>query len=184
MDVGRTAIEICFVMAVVAAIWDFFFLRIPNILTLGGIVLGLSTHACVGWVDGGVGGAFRGLGVALLGMFICGIVPLLGFARNEMGGGDVKMLAAVGALCGPIIGLHAEAFGFLIVFATVIPWRALTNKAFREQLHNMWFFVRNCFRPKDEQLPYIVLRKPPRVIFGPSILLGLSAALLHDGFRP
>lgn len=66
--------------------------RIPNFLSLGGFVAGLALH---GWLDG-----WHGAGVALL----SGLTLLLAmfglFALGWLGAGDVKLLAAAGALGG------------------------------------------------------------------------------------
>lgn len=77
---------------------------IPNCLTL-------PTLALVPLARGLVQGP-GALGATLLGICACGAVPLWLFGQRAMGGGDVKLLAAVGALCGAHRGLELELLGF------------------------------------------------------------------------
>jgi prepilin peptidase CpaA len=67
--------------------------RIPNALTVTGAATALVLRAPMGW-EALAEGAL-GVGLALL-----LTVPL--FALNALGGGDVKLLAAVGAFMGPV----------------------------------------------------------------------------------
>src|ERR1017187_8474904 len=78
------------VVLLAAAVFDVFYRRIPNWLTVGGVVLGIVTNALIGPPLAGVGFAMAGLGVAF------GIYVLL-YAVRAMGAGDVKLMAAVGA---------------------------------------------------------------------------------------
>lgn len=82
---------VCIVLA--AGAYDLRFRRIPNWLNLSGIILGLGMNTLLL--------APHGLATALLGM-ICSLmvyVPL--YLVRGMGAGDVKLMAAVGAICGP-----------------------------------------------------------------------------------
>jgi prepilin peptidase CpaA len=83
--------------------------RIPNWLTYPLLALGplLSLFAPVP--------AMSGLLLSLLGIFCCALVPTLLFARAAMGGGDVKLLAALGGLLGPYSGIEVQFFSFLVV---------------------------------------------------------------------
>ena len=76
-----------------AAVFDVLYRRIPNWLTVGGVVLGIAMNAVIGPPLAGIGFALAGLGVAF------GIYVLL-YALRAMGAGDVKLMAAVGALVG------------------------------------------------------------------------------------
>jgi prepilin peptidase CpaA len=76
-----------------AAVFDVLYRRIPNWLTVGGVVLGIAMNTAIGPPVAGVGFALAGLGVAF------GIYVLL-YALRAMGAGDVKLMAAVGALVG------------------------------------------------------------------------------------
>jgi prepilin peptidase CpaA len=75
-------------LVVVAAGFDVRTRRIPNWLCAAGFVGGIACH----WP--GVGEALLGAGLAML-IYI----PL--FALRAVGGGDVKLMAAVGAIAGP-----------------------------------------------------------------------------------
>ncbi|WP_394822989.1 prepilin peptidase [Pendulispora albinea] len=184
MDVGSTAIWICLAIASAAAIWDFISRKIPNFLTLGGVVLGLVLHAAVGYVDNGIAGSIRGLGASLAGIAVCSIIPVVSYARNEMGGGDVKLLAAIGALCGPVFGFFAEGFAFAILFAVVLPWRIIWSGAFHDRLGNFFTWLGNVFRRREDRLPYQKVRKMPPVVLGPAILAGLAVAIVHNKVWP
>ena len=80
-------------VTLVAALTDMRSRRIPNWLCATGVLLGFAVNTYLtGWA--GLTSAGMGFGVALL-----IYVPL--FALRAMGGGDVKLMAAVGALAGP-----------------------------------------------------------------------------------
>jgi prepilin peptidase CpaA len=95
--------------------------RIPNLLTLPLLPVGLG----LGALEGG----FVGLGSAVLGCLLCFAVPyaLLRFSRGTaIGGGDVKLFAALGALLGPHAGLQVELSSLILlaVFAVLaLTWR-------------------------------------------------------------
>lgn len=69
--------------------------RIPNALTGAAALAGIALH---GW-DGGL----AGLGSATLACLIAGSLFLLPYIAGGMGAGDVKLMAALGA----VSGLHA-----------------------------------------------------------------------------
>jgi prepilin peptidase CpaA len=77
--------------------------RIPNVLTVGALAVALGLRATFGMEElmGGLSGA--GLALAV-------VVPL--FVMGGIGGGDAKLLAAVGAFLGPkdlVVALLATA---------------------------------------------------------------------------
>jgi prepilin peptidase CpaA len=86
-----TVLLIAIVLA--AAIYDLRFRRIPNWLNLSGVVLGLLLNT-IFFARTGFIGAVLGIGCALI-----VYVPL--YLIRGMGAGDVKLMAAVGAIAGP-----------------------------------------------------------------------------------
>src|SRR5215211_5201799 len=69
--------------------------RIPNWLT---VIMALS-----GIAGSFMGGHVAAPGQAMLGLLVGFAIPFVLFAMGALGGGDVKLLAGVGAWLGPII---------------------------------------------------------------------------------
>jgi len=89
----RTVTTVALVAVVaVASWWDVRERRIPNALTVGALVAALLLR-----IPGGTGSVVAGLE----GAGIAFGLSLVFFLAGGMGGGDVKLLAAVGAFLGP-----------------------------------------------------------------------------------
>jgi prepilin peptidase CpaA len=80
-------------IASLACVTDLRTRRIPNVLTFGAALAGLLYQAVSGGVDG--------LGHAALGWLVGAVIFIVPFALGGLGGGDVKLLAALGAWLGP-----------------------------------------------------------------------------------
>lgn len=99
----------------VAANIDYRTGHIPNPLILVGLFAGLGLQiACVTlgfhWP---VAPTLQSIPSSiLLGVLVCGALPLLLFRLDAMGGGDVKLLVVVGLWLGPIWGLKVELYAF------------------------------------------------------------------------
>ena len=95
-------------LVLVAAVYDIRFRRIPNWLTVGGVLTGLGLNTFLGlpgW--GGVLFSLKGLALGF------GVYFAL-YAIRAMGAGDVKLMAAVGSLVG-----YADWFGVFIATAII-----------------------------------------------------------------
>ena len=91
-------------LVAIAAVYDIRFRRIPNWLVLTGLLLGLGLNTfLLQW--SGVRASLLGISLAFLIYF-----PL--YLLRGMGAGDVKLMAAIGAIVGP-----ANWFGIFIVSA-------------------------------------------------------------------
>src|SRR4051794_8279775 len=82
-------------MLCIAAVIDWRQRRIPNWLT---VVMALS-----GIAGSFMGGSVAAPGQAMLGLLVGFAITFVLFAMGALGGGDVKLIAAVGAWVGPII---------------------------------------------------------------------------------
>ncbi len=98
-----TLTAIAITWAAVAAFWDLRSKRIPNWLTFPAIALGIILNTALS----GAAGLWAGILGAVVGTALL-IVP---FAMGGMGAGDVKMLAAVGAIGGPQMVFHSFIYG-------------------------------------------------------------------------
>src|SRR5258707_6460288 len=81
-------------LVVTAAVHDLRSRRIPNWLVLAGLVLGVALNSFLHPYWPGFKEAAQGFGLALLIYF-----PL--YILHAMGAGDVKLMAALGAMVGP-----------------------------------------------------------------------------------
>lgn len=72
--------------------------RVPNWLTLPAILIGLLLHAGAGLAEGGWGGLQEGLAASGLGLLAAFVPFAVIFFAGGIGGGDVKLMTAVGAL--------------------------------------------------------------------------------------
>lgn len=93
-------------LVLLAGVYDARYRKIPNWLSLSGLILGLGINILFsGW---------EGLGVAALGFGLAMLVYTPLYLIRGMGAGDVKLMAAIGAIVGP----H-EWFGIFITTALV-----------------------------------------------------------------
>lgn len=80
--------------------------RIPNALTYGAIIMGIALNTVLGGAHGAA--------MALEGMAAGAGLLLLPFILGGMGGGDVKLMAAVGAMMGPLFALVTFLVGAIV----------------------------------------------------------------------
>lgn len=131
-----------FLMIIPAAIFDLRQRRVPNWITLPGIVMALALNAFL-YETPGLWLSLKGLGLACLIYF-----PL--YLLRGMGAGDVKLMAAIGAAVGPmdwlgVLFLTAIFGGLAAVVVTAIHGR------FRRTLWNLWFILLSLLH---RQAPY------------------------------
>ncbi len=166
-----------------AAIWfDVRERRIPNALTLGALLVAVALRATLG-LDGlmaGLAGAAIGFALAL---------PF--FLVGGLGGGDVKLLAAMGAFLGP-----RQIWLALLIMALVGGLMAVVviakNRAFRHTAANLHaifttFGARTFTGWKGEGSGAAVTLETPGVLtvpYGVAIAAGAIGAWLAYGLDP
>lgn len=80
--------------------------RIPNLLTVSAALLGLAAHV--------IGDGWLGLLTSLQGLLVGFILLLVPFLLGGIGGGDVKFLAALGAIMGPEFVFRSCLYGAVV----------------------------------------------------------------------
>jgi len=153
--------------------------EIPNWLSLPPLVLAPIAHV----VYLSALGAPREVALtegaySLGGALLTGFVPFILFRQSAIGGGDVKLLAALGAILKPGIGMEAEMYAFLL--ATLIaPARLAYHGKLLATLKNAGTITMNFFRSKDKKKP-VEAEALSWFKMGPTILAGtVVAAFLH-----
>lgn len=147
--------------------------RLPNVMTLGGALVALAARYGAGGIACGNAGVLGGIA--------CGLFLLLPFAMRAAGGGDVKMLAAVGCALG--IGRVVETLLFtsvagLLLMGVFLLFGNSDASRLRHLLRSMfdWRYDRKAGRaalpPKDSERC--------RVPFGVAIAVGAWSALLWE----
>jgi prepilin peptidase CpaA len=161
---------IALAVALVGCVTDLRTRRIPNVLTFSAAAAALMFHALQGgW--SGLGHAAAGLGVGLA-VFL----PL--FALGGLGGGDVKLLAALGGWVGPTTVLWTAAWTG-IAGGPLALMLAFGRGYVRQAFQNVWlllmFWRVEGLRPH----PAVNLSTPggPRLPYALPIALGLVVTL-------
>jgi prepilin peptidase CpaA len=154
-----------------AAIIDYRSGHIPNWLVVAGSLVGPLLSAGVGALaapaDARLSAALIALGSSILGLVLCALVPLVLFRVGATGGGDVKLLAAIGAIAGPALGLQIELCAFILT-ALYAPLRLAYEGQLLRLLGNTAALAINPFLPRERRrpVPEALLTSVP---FGPAI---------------
>lgn len=123
---GPIAFALLAAVVLTAAVFDFRTRRIPNLLLGPAFLAGFMLAAVFGFIDGQFAGAMTGLKNAGLAM-LAGFVPMyLLYLAGATHGGDVKMMATIGAIAANWeVVLGTAFYGFLAaaVVAMVIMFR-------------------------------------------------------------
>lgn len=157
----------------VLAYQDCRYRRLPNWLTLGGALFALAWR----FGDGGVHALMAGV----WGGLVCGLFLLLPFILHAAGGGDVKMLFAVGCAMGlrqsPAVILFTSLAGLLLMLVMLI-WGHADSRQLKHYVRSLfdWRYDRKAgaaaLPPKSTE--------KCRVPFGVAIAVGTWIAMLFD----
>jgi len=167
------------VVLVAGAVTDVWRGKIFNVITYPAIVVGLVGHALVGLYAGNdaetmgfVGSAF-GLGA--------GFVPMLIFwLAGGVGGGDAKLMAAVGALSGWRFALSAMFYGFAVaaLMAIIV---IIRKKVLLRTLKRIFRTLYLALTPGKRIGPDVT--DSPKVPIGLAMCIGAAVALAWAAWR-
>ena len=122
--------SILLILLVIASVSDYRTYKIPNWLTVSGMVVGLIYNTVVPF------SIHLGFLWALGGLLLGFLIMLPCYALRIMGAGDVKLMAMVGAFLGVTDTLHVVIFSFIVGGIAALVF-ALYNKALARMLGNV-----------------------------------------------
>jgi prepilin peptidase CpaA len=157
-------------IGVIACVTDLRTRRIPNLLTFGAAALALVFH--------GIVGGLPGVQSAALGWLAGVAVFLPFFLLGGMGGGDVKLLAALGAWMGPgdafWLAIYASIAGGVMAVAVSVARGYLTTALGNlRELLTYWSIV----GPRPMAALTLEHGNAPRLAFAIPMLVGTMVTL-------
>jgi prepilin peptidase CpaA len=100
--------------------------------------------------------------------------------KGGMGGGDLKLFAALGALCQPMIGIEAEMYAF-VAAALIAPARLAYEGRLFAVLKNSFALLLNPLRSAKNKRVV-----PPEMMtwfrLGPAVFVGMLATLVVHSY--
>ena len=167
------------VMLLTASLTDVRQGRIPNWITYPSVLAGLAGHTIVGGLTGrgplelGLAGSAGGLAV--------GFLPLMvAWLAGGIGGGDAKVMGAVGALTGWRFTLAAMLYGFFVaaMMAMIVMIRKKTT---RRTLGRIWRFLVLLLTPGPTVDP--AAKSSAKIPFGLALCIGAALAMIEVLWR-
>jgi prepilin peptidase CpaA len=163
------AIDVCALLLLgLSAYWDLRYRKIPNWATLPCIALGLGLNGLLlGW------GGMKASGLG----FLVGFGALLVlFVLSWMGGGDVKLMAAVGALKGYPFVVSALFYSLIVGVVIGVAMLIWNRKALRT-FKNLFFVVASRVSPLIPKQD-IKREETQKIPFGLAIVFGTVWAMI------
>jgi len=163
------AIDVCALLLLgLCAYWDVRFRRIPNWATLPATALGLGMNGLfLGW---------QGMKTSGLGLLVGFGVLLILFVLGWMGGGDVKLMAAIGALKGYPFVVSALFYSLIVavvIGVAMLIWNRKTLRTFKNLFFVMGSRVSRLI-PKQN----VDRNEAQKIPFGLAIVLGTIWAMV------
>jgi Flp pilus assembly protein protease CpaA len=155
----------------VAAFVDFRSGLIPNSITLPMLAVGVPAHVISLSLASPSTTVWYWIADAVLGVLLCALVPLILWRTGGMGGGDLKLFAALGGLLGTRTGLEVELVAFTTA-ALIVPAVLAYRGQLLAVLSNTARLVTNPFVPVHKRR-HMPLEMMTEVRFGPAIFLAM-----------
>jgi prepilin peptidase CpaA len=121
-DAPLIALSCAVLVSSAAAFTDGRFGTIPNSVTLPPVFLAPAIYAAVG--------GSQALLASLAALALSSVVPYALFRARAMGGGDVKLFAAIGAITGydPLVGLWIQLVAFIVATVGLFAVHAIQRR--------------------------------------------------------
>lgn len=161
---------IAIVLTGVAAAWDWRNGEIPNWLTLPWIPLACAFY---GWQGGWVM-----VGWTLAAIFLCALVPVFLFYKGAMGGGDVKLFAALGAIVGLNLGIEIQFVSLIFTSTGALVLLTWQGKLLQTLKTSMLLFSNLFRRQASRVVPTSDLLTEVRL--GPAIFAATVCVMLTE----
>jgi prepilin peptidase CpaA len=158
------------IIASLACVTDLRTRRIPNVLTFGAALAGFLYQFVSGGIDA--------LCHAALGWLVGALIFILPFALRGLGGGDVKLLAALGAWLGPVdvvwLALYTGVAGGVLAVVVSARYGYL-----RTAIQNVKLLLTHWRVAGIEAVPSITLENSagPKLAYAFPILTGMVATI-------
>ena len=165
------------VVLIAAAVTDLRSGKILNAITYPAVAIGVLGHTVVWWL-----GYEPSLGPAgSLAGFAAGFLPLLlAWLAGGIGGGDAKLMGAVGALGGVWFAISALFYGLAVAVIMAI-FIMLRRRITIATLGRIWRFVCLSFTPAKGADPSTP--QSPKIPFGLALCIGGAAAMTEALIR-
>jgi prepilin peptidase CpaA len=175
----RAVLIVAMVVAAVGAVLDWRKGEIPNWLTVPAIFASPILHIVrYKLAKEGMDAALYEGAYSVGGAALCAVVPLILFRQGAIGGGDVKLFIALGAMLQPVLGVEAQMYGFF-AGAIFAPARLAYEGKLFSTLKNAFAIGSNLFLPKTRQRS-VDASALSWFRLGPAIFLGtVFTAYLH-----
>ncbi len=124
----------------VASVTDVKSHKIYNWTVYPGVVVGFVANLWLGGWDGSWSQGWDGLRQSGTGFLVCGVVMLICFVFFDVGGGDVKLIAMMGAFLGMDAGIEAMLWTFTlgsIMGMAILIWQLGFAHILRKTAHHL-----------------------------------------------
>jgi prepilin peptidase CpaA len=173
MVISATVVSTGVLLAAATDVWRF---KVHNVVTLPLLLTGLLYH--------GVAGGWAGLGWSALGAVFGFLVLFMFYAMGGMGGGDVKLMAAVGAWLGApltfLVFLVSSIAAGIYAIALIVAHRQFRQTWINLQI--LWFRLAAAGRrlgqeDRVEAAAEAADRRKNCIPFAAMMAIGLAATL-------
>lgn len=172
MDPALVCYSGALAVALLAAVIDARTGRIPNALTVPAALAGVLLHVPMG---------AAAVAVSVTGGVLAALLPWLMHRTTHgaaIGGGDVKLFAALGTLCGPAMGLEIEVSAFVTLAVFGMLRLAFVGHLFK-MLANVLRLLVHPFLPARWRRP-VDAEAFTAMRMGPAIFIAVASVVVRD----